>query len=53
MRDWCNQTFIQRYETHLSASALDILWSTIVSVFLVGGAIGSLGGAWAADRFGR
>ncbi|XP_055921401.1 solute carrier family 2, facilitated glucose transporter member 1 isoform X2 [Eupeodes corollae] len=53
MRAWCNETLIERYDYHITSGGLDILWSTIVSIFLVGGAIGSLGGAGAADRFGR
>lgn len=32
---------------------LDFLWSAIVSIYLVGGSIGSLGGSWLADRVGR
>lgn len=32
---------------------MNILWPTIVSIFLVGGTIGSLTGSWFADRVGR
>lgn len=32
---------------------LEILWATVVSIFLAGGAIGSVGGSWIADRYGR
>lgn len=53
MRTWCNETLIQNYGINISPGGLDILWSTIVSIFLVGGAIGSLGGGGAADKFGR
>ncbi|XP_055381414.1 uncharacterized protein LOC129611999 [Condylostylus longicornis] len=53
IRDWCNQTFVERFDITLEDGSLDILLSVVVSIFLVGGAIGSLGGAWAADRFGR
>lgn len=53
MRAWCNETLIERYDFHITPGGLDILWSTIVSVFLIGGAIGSLAGAGAADKFGR
>lgn len=41
------------YATELGETQLDVLWSTIVSVFLVGGMTGSMSGAWAADRVGR
>ncbi|XP_017472975.1 PREDICTED: solute carrier family 2, facilitated glucose transporter member 1-like [Rhagoletis zephyria] len=53
MRSWCNQTLIERYDWHLTETGINILWSTIVSIFLVGGAIGSLTGAKVANRFGR
>lgn len=53
VRAWCNTTLIDRYDWHLTAGGLDFLWATIVSIFLVGGAVGSLGGAWIADRLGR
>lgn len=53
VREWCNQTVFERYGVELSSGQLEVLWSTIVSIFLVGGAIGSLGGAWIADRLGR
>ncbi|KRT85756.1 membrane transporter [Oryctes borbonicus] len=32
---------------------MNILWPTIVSIFLVGGTIGSLTGSWFADKVGR
>ncbi|XP_041448741.1 solute carrier family 2, facilitated glucose transporter member 3-like isoform X1 [Drosophila obscura] len=53
MRSWCNETLITRYDLHLEASGLELLWSAIVSIFLVGGAIGSVTGASIANRFGR
>lgn len=53
MRAWCNETLVSQYDFHITSGGLDILWSAIVSIFLVGGAIGSLGGAGAADKFGR
>ncbi|GAB0088520.1 solute carrier family 2, facilitated glucose transporter member 1 [Sergentomyia squamirostris] len=53
MRSWCNASFIDRYGVTLSENSLDILWASIVSVFLIGGCAGSLGGAWIADNLGR
>ncbi|KAH8371635.1 hypothetical protein KR093_008344, partial [Drosophila rubida] len=53
MKEWCNQTIHEKYGGSLSSGGLDILWSSIVSIFLVGGAIGSLGGAGLANKFGR
>lgn len=37
----------------LSVGLLEILWASVVSIFLLGGAIGALCGAWVADKFGR
>ncbi|KAI8037612.1 solute carrier family 2, facilitated glucose transporter member 1 [Drosophila gunungcola] len=53
MRSWCNETLIARYDLYLSESSLELLWSALVSIFLVGGAIGSMTGATMANRFGR
>lgn len=32
---------------------METFWAAVVSIFLVGGIIGSLGGAWVADKMGR
>ncbi|KAM7345809.1 solute carrier family 2, facilitated glucose transporter member 1-like isoform 2-T2 [Cochliomyia hominivorax] len=53
MRAWCNETIIERYDVYLTSAAIELLWSTIVSIFLIGGAIGSLTGAGLANKFGR
>lgn len=53
MKMWCNQTLYEGHEVVLSQAGLETLWSCIVSIFLVGGAIGSLGGSWVADKLGR
>lgn len=53
MRAWCEATLLQRYDLKLTPSSLEILWSTVVSLFLVGGAIGSVTGASIANKFGR
>ncbi|XP_049317599.1 solute carrier family 2, facilitated glucose transporter member 3 [Bactrocera dorsalis] len=50
---WCYETLHHRYGSNLSASGIDLLWSSVVSIFLIGGAVGSLGGAKAANKFGR
>lgn len=42
-----------RYGAEMGPGQLDFLWSAIVSIYLVGGSIGSLGGSWLADRVGR
>lgn len=53
IQTWCNQSLIDRYDLHLTGDQLDVLWSTIVSVFTIGGCIGSLVAAFIADRLGR
>ncbi|KAH8373366.1 hypothetical protein KR009_004548 [Drosophila setifemur] len=53
MRNWCNETLISRYDIHLGGSGMELLWSAVVSIFLVGGAVGSVTGASMANRFGR
>lgn len=41
------------YDVHLTDGQLDLLWSGVVSVFVVGGMAGAMSGGWAADRLGR
>lgn len=50
---WCNQTLIDRYGVELQEDGLVTLWQTIISIFLVGGCIGSLFAATLADKYGR
>lgn len=50
---WLKTTLMDRNNAVPTDVGLDLIWSTVVAIFLVGGAIGSLGGAWVADRFGR
>lgn len=53
IKEWCNETIFESYGSVLSATSLNTFWSTVVSIFLIGGVIGSLGGAWVADKLGR
>ncbi|XP_073969394.1 solute carrier family 2, facilitated glucose transporter member 1-like isoform X2 [Rhodnius prolixus] len=53
IKQWCNESVISRYGIALSEQHLDNLWSAIVSIFLIGGMIGSLVGACVADKVGR
>ncbi|XP_034102529.1 solute carrier family 2, facilitated glucose transporter member 3 isoform X1 [Drosophila albomicans] len=53
MRAWCQQTLKARYDWELTDGALELLWSAVVSIFLVGGAVGSVTGAAIANKFGR
>lgn len=51
--EWIKTVLMDRNDTVPTDVGLDLLWSTVVAIFLVGGAVGSLGGAWVADRLGR
>ncbi|EAT42164.1 AAEL006281-PA, partial [Aedes aegypti] len=53
IKSWINDTIYERYGVVLSSSGLDMLFSIVVSIFLIGGVIGSLSGAIIADKFGR
>ncbi|XKL65783.1 hypothetical protein PGB90_009203 [Kerria lacca] len=53
LQKWCNETLISERQTNLSKAQFDLMWSLIVSVFLIGGVVGGLTGAWFADRLGR
>lgn len=53
IKEWCNETIFETYGHVLSEGELDTFWAVVVSIFLIGGVIGSLGGAWLADRLGR
>ncbi|XP_076853944.1 solute carrier family 2, facilitated glucose transporter member 11b isoform X2 [Brachyhypopomus gauderio] len=53
VQTFINQTWLDRYNTHVPAQLLLVLWSSIVSVFTIGGLVGSSVGAALAIRFGR
>ncbi|XP_077260229.1 solute carrier family 2, facilitated glucose transporter member 1 isoform X4 [Temnothorax americanus] len=53
MQSFCNDSIREKYNVQLSSHELQILWSAIVSVFLIGGVSGSLIASWLSDRFGR
>lgn len=53
MKVWANETIFYTYGVILSQSLVDVLWSIIVSAYLVGGVCSSLCGGLVADRFGR
>jgi hypothetical protein len=45
IKSWLNETILANYNNQLSEQGLDLCWSFVVSIFLVGGAIGSLSGS--------
>ncbi|XP_037295618.1 solute carrier family 2, facilitated glucose transporter member 1 isoform X3 [Manduca sexta] len=50
---FCNESVISRYDVILDKRWLDLLWSSVVSIFIVGGCTGSIMGAFFADKLGR
>ncbi|XP_053673126.1 solute carrier family 2, facilitated glucose transporter member 3-like [Anopheles nili] len=53
IKHWCNGTIHRNYDVHLSDSALNAIIAVTISIALIGGVIGSLQGAYLADRYGR
>lgn len=53
MKAWAHETVQNIYGTNLNEAQLDLLWSFIVSIFIVGGVIGSFMGSYVADKIGR
>lgn len=53
VQDFINQTWSERYQTQISDDGLTLLWSTIVSIFTLGGLIGALIGGTLSVRVGR
>lgn len=51
IKKWCNTTWAPYVK--LTDDNMNLLFSSIVSIFLVGGMIGSLAASWIADRAGR
>lgn len=50
---FCNESVRERYGVEVSENGLKIIWSTVVSIFLIGGAVGSFLASWVADKYGR
>lgn len=53
LKSWINATYSERYDLTLNEYSIDLIWSFVVSIFLVGGAIGSFAGSFIANRYGR
>lgn len=50
---FCVESFITRYNVYLDEKWQYVLWSFVVSIFIVGGCIGSILGSVLADALGR
>ncbi|KAH8394642.1 hypothetical protein KR222_000856, partial [Zaprionus bogoriensis] len=57
IKAWCADILDSEYDTDSSASGLDLLWTSIVSIYLIGGIIGGIFGSLLApylnDVMGR
>lgn len=53
IKEFCRDSILINYGVHLTKMQLEIIWSTVVSSFLIGGMVGSLSGGWLADLRGR
>lgn len=53
VQDFVNQTWLERYNSIISESGLTLIWSTIVSIFTIGGLIGVTVGGTLSVKIGR
>ncbi|XP_063065965.1 solute carrier family 2, facilitated glucose transporter member 11-like [Engraulis encrasicolus] len=53
VRTFINQTWTERYESAISEELLTLFWSIIVSIFTLGGLVGSWVGGTLANKYGR
>lgn len=53
MRSWWREALLDDYHINMSETNLNLLWSCIVSIFQIGGIVGSLFSAWCCKNFGR
>lgn len=53
MKFWWREALLHEYHIHISDRNLNLLWSCIVSIFLIGGIAGSFFSAWFCKNFGR
>ncbi|XP_063050385.1 solute carrier family 2, facilitated glucose transporter member 11-like [Engraulis encrasicolus] len=53
VQSFINETWIDRYNVNISPDMLTLFWSIIVSIFTVGGFVGSFVGGTLAIKYGR
>ncbi|XP_063769070.1 solute carrier family 2, facilitated glucose transporter member 9-like [Pseudophryne corroboree] len=53
VKDFINQTWIGRYGSPVPEATLTLLWSTVVSVFSIGGLLGSSVAGYLTRKFGK
>lgn len=53
VQNFINQTWMDRYQSNISDHVLTLLWSTIVSIFTLGGFVGAIIGGTLSVKLGR
>ena len=53
MMEFCNASILQAYGVSLEKQPLELLWSFVVSIFLIGAGIGAFLAGSLANRIGR
>ncbi|XP_026329305.1 solute carrier family 2, facilitated glucose transporter member 1-like isoform X2 [Hyposmocoma kahamanoa] len=53
IKSFCSESLLSRYDVSLNERWLNVLWSCIVSIFIIGGCTGSVLGAVLANKLGR
>uniref|UniRef100_A0A182SWF0 Major facilitator superfamily (MFS) profile domain-containing protein n=1 Tax=Anopheles maculatus TaxID=74869 RepID=A0A182SWF0_9DIPT len=52
IKHWSSETIFRKYDVQLTDSALRAFVAAVISIALIGGVIGSLQGAYLADKYG-
>lgn len=53
IENFCNSSLLYRYGLEIEETPLELLWSFVVSIFLIGGGLGALFGGPIANGIGR
>lgn len=53
IQSWCDEVLSNEYDTNSSESQLNLLWTSIVSIYLIGGICGSCFSACCCNKYGR
>ncbi|KAM3936467.1 solute carrier family 2, facilitated glucose transporter member 11-like [Leptodactylus fuscus] len=53
VKRFINDTWIHRYYLPINDNSLRLLWSFIVSIYCIGGLVGSLGSGYLASKYGK
>ncbi|EDW02268.1 solute carrier family 2, facilitated glucose transporter member 7 isoform X2 [Drosophila grimshawi] len=53
IRSWCDEVLSGEYDTNSDENQLNLLWTCIVSIFLIGGICGSCISACCTNKYGR